>query len=478
MDINTPEINAFINDYVKDLRSGHASIFVGAGISRGAGFVDWKGLLKDIAESLNLDINKEFDLLSVAQYHVNSNGRARINKKILEEFIDEIDETENHRIMARLPYSTIWTTNYDRLIEDTSNKFNKIVDVKHSVKQLFQNKPKSDLILYKMHGDVNYPGDATLTKEDYEGYYSSHEAFITALSGELISKTFLFIGFSFTDPNIDHVLSRLNFKYKIKDREHYCLLKKHNLKDFNDDQAELDYNLRKQQLFISDLKRFGITTILINDYSDITQILQEIERRYNSHSVFISGSAIEYGDFTPLEAQQFIHLLSKKLVERKLNVVNGFGLGVGSAVINGALDAIYSSPKKFSEEQLILKPFPQFKTGDKELGVLWEEYRQNMISRAGIILIVFGNKDDGNGTVNAGGVKREFSIAIEKGLVPIPIYYTGYMAKEIFEEMQESYKDLGLDEGLIKDISRTTIDKANLEKSVEQIMKIIDKIIR
>ena len=45
MDINKPEINAFINDYVKDLRSGHASIFVGAGISRGAGYVDWKGLL-------------------------------------------------------------------------------------------------------------------------------------------------------------------------------------------------------------------------------------------------------------------------------------------------------------------------------------------------------------------------------------------------------------------------------------------------
>ena len=312
-----------------------------------------------------------------------------------------------------------------------------------------------------MHGDVGFPNDAILTKEDYEGYYSTHEAFITALSGELISKTFLFIGFSFADPNIDHVLS-------------YCLLKKYNLNDFKQDEAELDYNLRKQQLFISELKRYGITTILIDDYSDITQILAEIERRYNSHSVFISGSAIEYGDFEPLEAQQFIHLLSKKLVERKLNVVNGFGLGVGSAVINGALDAIYSNPKKYSEEQLVLKPFPQFKTGEKELGVLWEEYRQKMISRAGIILFVFGNKDEGKGTINAGGVKREFIIAMEKGLIPIPIHYTGYMAEEIFEELDK----YGLQQELINDISELSFDKSDFDKSVEQILKIIDQIIK
>src|SRR5690606_8432043 len=139
------------------------------------------------------------------------------------------------------------------------------------------------------------------------------------------------------------------------------------------------------------LKRFGITAILIDDYPDITLLLKEVEKRYNSHSVFISGSAVEYGDFTPLEAQNFIHLLSKELIKKNFNVVNGFGLGIGSAVINGALDAVYSEPKKYSENQLILKPFPQFPSEGKDLGELWEKYRQNMISRAGISLILFGN---------------------------------------------------------------------------------------
>lgn len=476
MNINTPEINGFITDYVNDLRNGNASLFVGAGISRGAGYVDWKGLLREIAESLHLDVNREYDLLSVAQYHVNNNGRARINKKILQEFTEENEETDNHRIIARLPFRTIWTTNYDNLIEDTCNKYNKIVDDKHSVKQLFQNKPKADLVLYKMHGDIDFPGDAILTKEDYEGYFDTHEPFISALSGELISKTFLFIGFSFTDPNIDHVLSRLNYKFKKKDREHYCLLKKYNIHDFDDDQAELDYNLRKQSLFITELKRFGITTILIEDYSDITTILKEIEKRYNSHSIFISGSAIEYGDFSSLEAQNFIHMLSKELVKKNYNVVNGFGFGIGSAVINGALDAIYSEPKKYSESQLVLKPFPQFPSGGKDLGVLWEEYRQNMISRAGISIILFGNKKTEYGVVNADGVRREFDIAIQHGLIPLPINYTGYMAQELFEEISKDCSKYGLSKELFNDLSEITLDRDELMTSVKQIVSIVSKI--
>ena len=97
-----------------------------------------------------------------------------------------------------------------------------------------------------------------------------------------------------------------------------------------------------------------------------------------------------------------------------------------------------------------------------------------MISRAGIILFVFGNKDDGKGTENAGGVKREFLIAIEKGLIPIPIHYTGYMSKVLFEELEEH----GLDKQLIEDISKLQLDKNDLGKSVNQILKIIDKIIQ
>lgn len=477
MNLNAPDINAFINDYVEKLRQGTATIFVGAGMSKAAGFVDWKGLLRDLATELGLKIDEEPDLISVAQFHKNkNNNRNKIDQKIVNEFTDADIETENHRIIARLPYNTIWTTNYDDLIEDAHTKINKKVDVKSEVDDLFVNKDNRSCILYKMHGDKDKPSKAILLKEDYERYYYTHEPFISLLNSELITKSFLFVGFSFTDPNINYIFGRLTHRYSDKSKDHYCIMKRVSIEDCENNQDKFEYEKIKQDLFVKELNRYRVQTIFIDNYPDLTSLLSEIEKRYNSHSVFISGSAIEYGDFSSLEAQNFVHLLSKEIIQHKFKVVNGFGLGIGSAVINGALDAVYSNPKKNSETQLVLKPFPQFPSGGKDLGQLWEEYRQNMISRAGIILILFGNKQTEDGLINAGGVKREFEIAVSKGLVPIPIPYTGYMAKEIFELLSDDVTKYNLNEEQYTDIANLKLYKDDLKKSVNEIISLIQKI--
>ncbi|NLV95633.1 MAG: hypothetical protein GX031_13955, partial [Candidatus Riflebacteria bacterium] len=383
------EIESFIKEFVKDLTENNVAVFAGAGMSKSAGFVNWADLLRDIATELGLSVDKEHDLISLAQYHVNENrGKARINKKILEEFAQEAEATENHKILARLPVTTFWTTNYDTLIEDSLKTANKVVDIKHQVKQLANTRPKRDVVIYKMHGDVHHPADAIITKEQYESYYKTHESFVTTLSGDLISKTFLFIGFSFTDPNLDYVLSRLNIQFGEDSRQHYCFIKKQS--KGKDDEEIFKYNLRKQELMINDLMRYKIKTILVEEYSDITEILKEIERRFRKKTIFISGSAEEYGAWNRNEAQSFIHSLSKNIVSAGFRIINGFGWGVGSAVINGALEAVYERPDRYSEDQLIMRPFPQFETGEKKLPALWEEYRQRMISLAGIAVFIFG----------------------------------------------------------------------------------------
>lgn len=477
MNFDTPEINAFINDYVEKLRQRTATIFVGAGMSKAAGFVDWKGLLRDIATELGLRIDEETDLISIAQFHKNkNNNRNKIDQKIVNEFIDDDVETENHRIIARLPYNTIWTTNYDDLIEDAHSKTLKKVDVKSEVDDLFFNRDNRSCVLYKMHGDKDKPSSAVLLKEDYEKYYYTHEPFISILNTELITKSFLFVGFSFTDPNINYIFGRLTHRYSDKSKDHYCIMKRTSLNDWNGVEEKYEYEKIKQDLFVKELSRYKVQAIFIENYTDLTLLLSEIEKRYNSHSVFISGSAVEYGNLTPFEAQNFIHLLSKGIIKCKFNVVSGFGTGVGSAVINGVLDAVYSNPKKYSESQLTLKPFPQFPSGGKNLEELREEYRQNMISRAGILIILFGNKETEEGVVNADGVKREFEIAVDKGLTPVPISYTGYMAKEIFDEISKDSVSYNLTAALLKDISNLTLDKNDLDSSVKAIISIIQKI--
>lgn len=469
------EIESFIKEFVNDIAENNAAIFAGAGMSKAVGYVSWPDLLRDIAQELGLNVDREHDLISLAQYHVNERGgKAGIIKKILREFSEQAEPSVNHDILARLPINTYWTTNYDKLIETALVNNLKIVDTKYTQPSLTWAKPKRDAVVYKMHGDVDHPENAILTKQQYEEYYKTHEHFITQLSSDLVSKTFLFIGFSFTDPNLDYVLSRLRIQFTETGRQHYCFIKRQNEAEFEDDEM-YKYNLRKQELMIGDLKRYKIKALLIDTYEEITEILQEIERRFAKRTIFISGSAEEYGSQNRNEALAFIHSLSKNIVSSDFRIVNGFGWGVGSAVINGALESIYEKPDKRSEDQLIMRPFPQFKTGKKELPEMWEDYRQRMISLAGIAIFIYGNKADASGkTINAGGVIREFEIAREKNLVPIPVASTGYAAEEIYQiiikEPKKYYPD---NEWIIPLIGELRDDALTPEVRVQKIVTIL-----
>lgn len=437
----TREIEAFIKDFVSDLSENNVAIFAGAGMSISLGFVDWKELMSEIAHDLGLEIDREYDLVSLAQYHVNEKSRVKLTKKIIEEYTERAEISESHRILARLPISTYWTTNYDKVIEQALEESNKIVDVKFLVEQIFDTRPKRDAVLYKMHGDVSLPSKTTLTKEEYESYHVTHEPFISALRGDLTTKTFLFIGFSFTDPNLDYVLSRIRVTHG-KPRDHYCFVRKPKLGEKgSEDQAAFEYNTRKQSLMIGELRRYGIQPLLIDEYSQIEQVLGEIEKRFRKKTIFISGSAEEYAKWSRAEAQEFIHKLSKKIVTSNFRIVNGFGWGIGSAVINGALEAVYERPDKFSEQQLVMKPFPQYSTGGKGVKELWEEYRQKMIRLAGVAIFIFGNKlDDAGQVIPANGVEREFEIALEHGLIPIPVGVTGSVAKTIYDRISTDFE--------------------------------------
>ena len=161
------EVKKFIRDYSSEILEGNVAIFAGAGLSISCGLSSWKELLRDIAEELELDINRENDLLSIVQFYQNRNGRGKINQQLINAFNKQVDLSDNHRILASLPISTYWTTNYDHLIEQSLKNEGKIVDVKKTAENLAQTVPRRDVVVYKMHGDIDNPSKAVLSKEDY-----------------------------------------------------------------------------------------------------------------------------------------------------------------------------------------------------------------------------------------------------------------------------------------------------------------------
>lgn len=432
----------FIEKYVKAIQEGYAAVFAGAGLSRPSGYVDWKGLLKPLAKSINLDIEKETDLIAVAQYYRNERGnRAGINQTIINEFTKDVKDNENIKILAKLPIKTYWTTNYDSLIEDELKENNKRVEIKVDKDQLAITLPDRDVVLYKMHGDVSNPADAVLTKDDYECYDIKRPLFRTALQGDLISKTFLFIGFSFEDPNLDYILSRIHTLLNENEREHFCFFKRIVREDCNTDD-EYSYLKVKQELREKDLRRYGIQAVFVDKYDEITSILEEIEKNILLKNVFVSGCAKEFkGGWTKEKADRLTFVLAKSLIKEDYKIISGFGMGIGSSVINGALSEIYNSKFKHINEHLYLRPFPQNITDSIERENLYSNYRADMINDAGIVVFLFGNKENSDGSISiAEGCIEEYEIAKSKGKFLIPIGSTGYAAEKILNEVKKDLK--------------------------------------
>jgi hypothetical protein len=418
-----------------------------------------------------LDIDQEHDLISIAQYHFNEKqNRSGLNRVLIEQLSPGHAPTDNHRILARLPIKTYWTTNYDKLIEDSLKAAGKIPDVKYTLDHLKLTKPKRDAIVYKMHGDIDHPDEAVLTKDDYERYQSTRGQYVTALSGDLVAKMFLFLGFSFTDPNLDYILSRVRISLHGKPRDHFCILKKCKRSSFANDDA-FKYADIKQHLAINDLKRFGVQTLRVDEYTDITALLKQIENHFQRKTVLISGSAHEYGTWGTPGAESFVRGLSQALIKNDNKIVSGFGLGVCSQVITGVLEELYQHQGKRLHDQLILRPFPQGADAQKQ----WETYRQEMIAHAGVAVFIFGNKLQAGSVVPANGVRREFEIAKENGLLLIPIGATGYMAQDLWQEINSNFDGYYPKHAELKPLFAKLGDASDSKRLIDTVVEIINK---
>jgi hypothetical protein len=114
----------FVDDVIHEmgnaLSRGEGAYFLGSGISAGSGLPDWLGLIQDIARPLGIKIMKHDDLPRIAQYCVNAdNGNRGPRIGRLKRALSPRAQHANpyHAAISRTNVTTIWTTNFDILIE-------------------------------------------------------------------------------------------------------------------------------------------------------------------------------------------------------------------------------------------------------------------------------------------------------------------------------------------------------------------------
>lgn len=429
-------VETFLDVYLNDLANSRAAVFVGAGLSVPAGFVDWKSLLRPIAEDIELDIDRETDLIRLTQFAINeAGGRARVNARLINEFTRRATITQNHELLAQLPISAFWTTNYDSLIEESLTAIGREPAVIHSQEQLPSRSQWANATIYKIHGDRSRPDQCVLSQDDFENYKETRGQFTELLRGALVETTFLFLGYSLSDPNIDHLLSRIRIRFGPDRREHFWITKR-TTPDNCASIEDFEYRRAREDLRIRDLKRYGIQTILVDSYSAVTVILKELVQRYRRRSVFVSGAA---HDYTPLGQHTLENLtrgIGERLATEDYTLISGGGLNIGTAAVLGAV-ARANQRGVLTNDRIKVTAFDQLIEDDPQArDRQYRQYRRQMLESTGFAIFISGNKIEGNTVTAATGVLSEFELALQSNVIPIAIGASGHVAEDLWHRIR------------------------------------------
>jgi len=207
------EDQIYLNKIAKKLwsprKNGEASVMIGAGFSRSAssGGNPKFPLWKDLANKLSRELKQrnQHPAEGKSPLKLASEFEATFDRKELENIIEgEIPDQlynphEVHEILLKLPWTDVFTTNYDTLLERAAQN---IFEYKYSLVYGTQDLPgKLKPRIIKLHGSIPTVKPYVITEEDYRTYPRKHAGFVNTVQQSLMENTLCMLGFSGEDPN-------------------------------------------------------------------------------------------------------------------------------------------------------------------------------------------------------------------------------------------------------------------------------------
>jgi HEPN domain-containing protein len=106
---------------------------------------------------------------------------------------------------VELPFDTIYTTNFDLLLEDAYSEETRPFRSLVGELQLPFHAGRTASSIIKMHGDLRHEEHIVVTQHDYDSFMDRYPVVATHLSAMLITRTPLFIGYSLSDPDFENI---------------------------------------------------------------------------------------------------------------------------------------------------------------------------------------------------------------------------------------------------------------------------------
>lgn len=248
-------------DLIDQFSRGNGILFIGAGLSSGAGLPGWLKLVRPLARSVSYDLPDEDKfittdhLLTAAQRYENQRGRNSLVQYLLDHLdTTSIQPTLVHRLIASLPVQVIFTTNYDDLIERALREASRLLSIVVSETELpFWSGNRVQVV--KLCGDLHRPESIILTKQDFNTYFATRPRLAERLRTTLENHTPLFLGYSLQDPFFNQVWDNIGLDFGRYRRRGHAVM-------FNAQPLEID-DLRQRSIQVTNLEAKGRDRTLI-----------------------------------------------------------------------------------------------------------------------------------------------------------------------------------------------------------------------
>lgn len=206
------DIHPYLIEIADRLWAGHAAVMVGAGFSRNStkndhtknDFPNWSQLGDKFYEKLHGRSpgpkDRYLNVLKLADEVQAAFGRPVLDQLILSNLPDQDHSPSTLQVkLLELPWTDIFTTNYDTLLERASHnvlnyKYNLVLTQQDLI---YSEKPR----IIKLHGSLPSERPFIVSEEDYRRYPLDFAPFVNTVQQSMLENTFCLVGFSSDDPN-------------------------------------------------------------------------------------------------------------------------------------------------------------------------------------------------------------------------------------------------------------------------------------
>lgn len=194
--------------------------FIGAGFSIPLGLPSWENLIGWMGEQLGFEkdlfmLHGNFQQLAeFTRITSRSTWESLLNKMTREfdsnEVIKKRKKSKIHIALAKKSFNKIYTTNYDSHIEGALEDLKMPYVTLSSLADFLEHGKQNVSEIIKFHGTLKDPETIILTESRYFDRMLLDEAVDQRLRSDILSNSFLFIGYSFSDSNIRYIWYKIH----------------------------------------------------------------------------------------------------------------------------------------------------------------------------------------------------------------------------------------------------------------------------